>query len=119
MPSSRVPPKRCDEALRDEVWRELRKGRDIKEAYVNGDKEGLDIYGLNDGQTVYVNPAHVLVETAIHELIHRVKPRWGERRVRAETQRIVKTFEDADVLRWYRQYQRVKTVSRKPFDPED
>jgi hypothetical protein len=111
--------KRCDEALRDEVWSELKAGRDIKEAYVNGDKEKLDIYGLCDGQIVYINPAHVLVETSIHELIHRVRPRWGERRVRSETKRIVKTFKDADVLRWYRQYERVKAVSRKPIDPED
>lgn len=95
----------ADPVLQAEVWNELLDGRDIVEAYVVDPKHLLD--GMCQGRMVYINPAPSVVETAIHELVHRVRPRWCERRVMRESRRILVQLGDRGVRRWYRQYRHV------------
>lgn len=102
MPRKRIA---ADRVLQAEVWDQLLDGRGISEAYLIDATHLLD--GLCQGRMVYVNPAPGVVETAIHELVHRVRPRWGERRVQKESRRILVELGDRGVRRWYRQYQQV------------
>lgn len=96
---------KADPVLQAEVWNELLDGRGIIEAYLVDPTHLLD--GLCQGRTVYINPAPGIVEVAIHELVHRVRPRWGERRVALESRRILVHLGDRGLRRWYRQYQQV------------
>lgn len=49
------------------------------------------VYGvtLGDG-SIIVNPAIETVDTIVHECLHRLRPHWSERTVRARTARIMK-----------------------------
>lgn len=112
----------CNEILRDEVWTALGEER-VVEAYINGDAVNERIHGLADteGQNVKVtvNPAPMTVDTVIHELIHLRRPRWGEKRVVKETRRIMRTLDDRQIRRWWRKYERVKSVRTRPVDYEE
>lgn len=92
--------------LKAELWRELRDGRGVHEAELR--YPGWHLDGLCEGGKVYVDPAPSIVETLLHELLHRARPRWGERRVDAEAKRMLRQMSTQEVRRWYRTYQRVK-----------
>lgn len=64
--------------------------------------------GLLDGQRIYVDPRPAILETLIHELIHRRKPRLGERTVTRMARLLVLRMDDATKARWWRAYQRIK-----------
>ncbi len=104
--------------LKAQIWAELRQGRQISEAYINGDTASERVYGLSEAQRVVVNPAPHVLDTLVHELLHRIHPRWGERRVVHEARRIVITMTDAEQRRWYRQYERVRRIQRKPIESD-
>lgn len=117
---ARKRPLTCNEVLRDEVWTALGE-KVVEEAYINGDALNLRIHGLADEnvQAVMVNPAHTTLDTVIHELVHLCRPGWGEKRVEKETRRIMRTLSDQQVRRWYRKYERVKSVRKRPVDYEE
>ena len=96
--------------LKADVWAELRKGNGIVTAYLS--MPGYHLDGLCEGTKVYVNPVPSQVETIIHELIHRVRPRWGERRVRSTAQQLLSRMDDREVKRWHRQFQKVTRQQR-------
>ena len=108
-----------DTVLRDELWRELCEGQQIAEAYINGDKAKERVYGISEGRKVVVNPAHSVLDTLIHELTHRVRKRWGEKRVLRETALIIETMDDKTIRKWHRQYERVKVARKRPVECED
>lgn len=98
----------------EEVWEEFTKGS-ITEASLRDPLMHLD--GLCDHGTgrVYVNPQPSIVETLLHELIHRRWPRWGERRVDAEAKRLLCGMSDAEVSKWYRAFQRTARKRKTPM----
>jgi hypothetical protein len=105
--------------LKAQVWLELRAGKKITEAYINGgDKER--VYGISEstGQ-VTVNPVHHVMDTLVHELIHRLHPKWGEKRVVREAYLIVATMSDLEVRRWHRQYERVRRIQKRAIQVDD
>lgn len=97
----------------EEVWAELQKGA-ITEADLRDPTCHLD--GLCDygSQRVYVNPKPSVVETLLHELIHRRHKRWGEKRVDYEAKRLLSMMSHAEVARWYRRYQIVARKRKRP-----
>jgi len=58
---------------------EMKKGR-ITEMHLEGDSGVFDGVCENDGR-IFVDPVPGTVDTAIHEVLHRRFPKWGERRV--------------------------------------
>lgn len=108
-----------DELLRDELWRELCEGEHIAEAYINGDRAKERVYGISEGKKVVVNPVHSVLDTLVHELTHRVRKKWGERRVIKETARIIAAMDDRTIRKWHRQYERVKVARKRPVECED
>jgi hypothetical protein len=102
----------------DELREELSRGR-VVEAQLRAKDSHLD--GLCDpsNQTIYVWPAPSVVETLLHELMHRRWPSWGERRVLRESRRVLARLDDNAIARWYRDYQRVKRVRLRPVQSDD
>lgn len=99
----------------DDVWDELQRGR-IYEVSLRSEKWQLD--GLQVGEHVYIDPRPAILESVIHELLHRRKPRWRERRVALEARRLVASMDEATKQRWWRAYRRIKRVGR-PVDVEE
>ena len=106
-------PRHTVAALRALMVKELAKGL-IFEATIVGSKD-LFIEGVccENGE-ITVNPSVNVVDTLIHELLHRRFPRWSEDRVRLETWRIMKHMSDADIAAWYRKYKRMAKRKTKP-----
>ena len=101
----------------EELHDEFQRGG-IAEANLRGNPDHL--HGLCDWNTgrVYVNPRPGIVETLLHELIHRRHPRWGEKRVDGEARRLLSKMSDAAVAYWYRKY-KAAARKRKPVNCED
>jgi len=97
----------------DDLWDELSRGKvyetSIRTTLVrNGRPVQFD--GLLDGQVVYIDPRPAILETLLHELLHRRKPRWGERAVTAHARRMALHMDDATKKRWWAAYRRIKRV---------
>lgn len=91
---------------------ELRRGG-IVESEIRSPEYHIDGVCLEDG-TIVLNqkPSYVLV--ALHELLHRMHPRWGEARVERESHYVLQRMSDDDVARFYRRSRRRATVRRRP-----
>lgn len=72
------------------------------------------IHGLAwpDG-TVRINLAPSVVQTVVHELLHRMRPTWTERAVRAKTTRLIKQLSDAEIDRLYTLVLSTATTTKK------
>ena len=59
--------------------------------------EGLAYTGMKGKMRghVVINNQHNTVDTALHELIHRVRPKWSEAKVRAQTRKLMRELSDA------------------------
>lgn len=99
--------------LLEAITAELAKGQ-IFEAPIVGSKEHVEGLCNWESGEVTVNPAPSVVDTLIHELLHRCFPRWSEERVRLETWRVMKQLTPADVQVWYRKYKRHAKRKRGP-----
>jgi hypothetical protein len=102
--------------LLEELREEFTRGR-IIEARL--DDPVLHLDGLKDGESVIVDPAPSIVETLLHELLHRRYPSWCERRVDSEAKRALQGMTQAQLTGWYKRYQRAKRVARRPVHVED
>jgi len=98
-------------ATLDDVLAELARGG-IIEAPISAPKMHVSGYCDRETKTVCVNPLPGLADTIIHELVHRRWPRWGEKRVYAETRRVMTTMSDDDVSRLVRRYRRLRHKRR-------
>lgn len=96
---------------------EFRKGG-IHEASIRA--KGWHVDGLcdHDKGAVYVNPAPSVVETVLHEVLHRRYPRWGEKRVDATAKKLLRSMNSRQVQWWYRQFQRRKTTLTTPVSAD-
>lgn len=92
-----------------ELYDELKRGR-IYECSLRDKRWRLD--GLQDGESIYIDPRPSIIETLLHELLHRRCPRWGERRVTREARLMIVRMDDAALAFWWRAYQRQKRKGR-------
>lgn len=92
----------------DAVWCELERGK-IYECSLSDPTMLLD--GLQMGDSVYIDPRPAILETLIHELLHRMRPRWGERRVASEARRLLPT-DQKELARWWAKYKRTRILAR-------
>ena len=102
----------------DELHEELQRGQ-ITEADLRDPAMHLDGFCDYGSDRVYVNPKPSVVETLLHELIHRRHKRWGEPRVDREAKRLLSQMSHADVARWYRRYQAIARKRQRPMRIED
>jgi hypothetical protein len=99
--------------LVEEISTELRKGL-IFEAQILGSKEHVEGLCRWDTQEITVNPSVSVVDTLIHELLHRRFPKWSEDRVRCETWRVIRQMTPKEIAAWYRKYKRLAKRKTKP-----
>lgn len=98
-------------ALLVRVLTEIGSGR-ITEVYMQHDKYFVD--GESEGQAIRINPAPSVVDTLIHEVLHRLEPQWKEAYVRRTTSWLLRRMSDEQVEELYTQYQRIaKKVKRR------
>lgn len=95
-----------------EVAAELAKGR-IYEATLIDPTHHLEGLCDHDTQAVVINPKVSVVDSLLHELVHRRWPAWSEARVRRETRSLMGQLSSHDVDVWYRRYKRA-VKKRRP-----
>jgi hypothetical protein len=100
--------------LLQELESEFKRGG-IVEASIRS--KDWHVSGLCESDRVIINPAPDVVDTLMHELLHRRYPRWGEKRVSQTAHRLVSRMSPDDVSRWYRRYQRV-AKKRRPVEAD-
>lgn len=88
----------------EDLWDELARGK-VYEANLRSEKFVVD--GLQSGQDVFIDPRPAIIETLIHELLHRRKPRFAERTVEGVARRLIASMDEATKNKWYREYRRV------------
>jgi hypothetical protein len=104
-----------DDILAD-LWEEFGRGK-IIEAAVHAPDEHVD--GLTKfPDYIYINPAPAIVETLLHELIHRRWPSWSERRVDRQAGQLLACMNNNDVAKWYRAYQKHKRARKRAVQAE-
>ena len=96
----------------DDLLDELARGR-VWECSLRDPKWQLD--GLQDGENIYIDPRPAILETLLHELIHRRHRRWGERRVAILARNLVVKMDEATKRRWWLAYLRTRKRGR-PVD---
>ena len=89
----------------DDLEDELRRGR-IYECSLRSKSWQPD--GALDGLCIYIDPRPAILETLIHELIHRRKPRLGERAVSRYARLLVVRMDEATKARWWQMYRKTK-----------
>lgn len=86
------------------VWAELGAGR-ITEAFLPSEL-GYFVEGNITGTHITVNPAPSVVDTAIHEILHRLNPQWSENYVRRTTTLIMRRMTDEEIQAFYVEFQK-------------
>ena len=89
----------------DDLLDELARGR-IYECSLRSTTWQHD--GLLDGESIYIDPRPAILETVIHELLHRRKPRLGERAVARTARLLVVRMDEATKAKWWRAYRQIK-----------
>lgn len=105
------------DVLMVELRAEFARGR-IYQAIIESDGELVEGLFEPASGAVYVDPVPNLVDTLIHELLHRRYPRWGEARVSRTAHALVSAMSDQERRAWYRAYQRVARKCRVPVRVE-
>lgn len=93
----------------DDLWDELGRGK-VYECSLRDPYWHLD--GLCEGDSVYIDQRSAILLTLIHELIHRRKPRWGERMVERSSRQLFCKLTEAEKVRWWKAYRRIKQPRR-------
>jgi hypothetical protein len=107
----------ADMVLLGRVWAELGSGR-ITEAYLPSDKHHF-VEGEIAGGHITVNPAPSVVDSAIHEILHRLHPTWSENYIRRTTTHIMRRMTDEEVQAFYLEFQRRSRKRKRPMRIED
>lgn len=100
----------------DDLYDELMRGK-IYECSLRDPEERFVLDGLQVGDSIYVDPRPCILETLIHELIHRRKPRLSEKTVTRLAKQLVAEMDEATKIIWWKRYQKVKKKA-KPVDLE-
>lgn len=93
------------------VCAELGAGK-ITEAFIPDKKEFVDGHCDHGTKRITVNPVHGIVDTCIHECLHRLYPEWSENYVRRTTTYIRRRMTDSQIEAFYEEYQRRKTIRK-------
>lgn len=101
--------------LLEDLWDELKRGR-VYEVSLRSDKWILD--GLQQGEAVYIDPRHAILETLLHELLHRRKPRWTEKSVTRMARVLAGGMDEREKIKWWKAYSRIKRKG-KPVEVND
>ncbi len=96
-------------ALLDDLEDEMGRGR-VYECSLRSGQWQMD--GLKDGEKIYIDPRPAILETLVHELLHRRKPRWGERKVTVTARNLVVRMDEGTKAKWWARYNRIKRKSR-------
>jgi len=88
------------------VLAELGAGK-IREAFIPSEKNFF-VDGETEGRDITINPVPEVVDTIIHELLHRLYPRWSERYIKNRTTYLMKRMTDEEVQLLYDEYQKRK-----------
>jgi hypothetical protein len=86
------------------VLAELGAGQ-IREAFIPSEKHFF-VDGETEGQAITINPVPEVVDTIIHELLHRLYPQWSERYIKNRTSYLMKRMTDEEVQLLYEEYER-------------
>jgi hypothetical protein len=94
---------------------EMANGRIYEATLITDD--GAHLHGIYDPdvKSITIDPRVPTVETLIHELIHRARPKWSEAKVKREEKRMMGLLSPRDVQTWYRRYKRA-VRKRRPVD---
>ena len=101
------------DALMVRVWAELGAGR-LTEGYVIDKNQYID--GYIEGNVITVNPAPVVVETCIHEILHRLFPQWSEAYIANRTTYLLRRMTDGEVQMFYAEFKRRARKRRRPIE---
>lgn len=63
--------------------------------------DGELVHGVCEGASVVINPAVSVVDTCLHECLHRIRPEFSERAVRAKVTRLMRALTLAEIDRLY------------------
>jgi hypothetical protein len=88
------------------VWAELGAGGITEDPLLRSNIKGERLHGLQEGRHIWVNPTHGIVDTVIHELLHRMHPEWSEQYVCRTTTYLFRRMTDAEITAFYDEYQR-------------
>jgi len=99
----------ADWAALDDLWNELHKGK-VYEVSLRADKE--QVYGLQEGDSIYIDPRPAVLEYVVHELLHRRFPTYSERTVTRRARALVVKMDEPTKARWWKAYQRIKRKGR-------
>ena len=74
------------------------------------------VYGFCDegnDNAIRINPACHIVDTVLHECLHRMRPTWKERSVLRKTKQLMGQLDDAEIDRLYDVILSTAKVSKK------
>lgn len=91
------------EPLMVRVWAELGAGR-IREGWLS--EKHAFVAGVCEDGRITVNPMIDVVDTTIHEILHRLNPQWSERYVRRTTSYLLRRMTDEEIQTFYSEYER-------------
>lgn len=102
----------------EELWEDLLGTGKVTEARLHDPAMHLDGFCNYASGRITVNPEPAVVETLLHELIHRKCPQWAERRVDREAKRLLRTMSHTSVSKWYRRYSAIVRRRKSPVRVE-
>lgn len=102
----------------EDLWDEMQRGR-IYECSLRDSSDKFQVDGLLSGASIYVDPRPAIIETLLHELMHRLKPKLCERTVTVTARNLAVQMDEATKLRWWKGYNRIKKKGRPVECGED
>lgn len=106
----------------DDLYDELQRGKvyecSVRTTQFRASGRPWQFDGLQEGENIYIDPRPAILETLIHELLHRRYPRLGERSVTRIAQKLTLGMDEATKRRWWAAYRRVRRIGR-PINAED
>ena len=120
MTKSKKPVKLPRKIMLEEVYKELQRGG-VYECRIRDTKSGKheNCYGLSLGQKVYVDHRLSTLDTLIHELTHRLEPRWNEAQVVLATKKLIFKMSEKEKSKWLKAYEQIKVVLKRPVEVTD
>lgn len=91
------------------MFEELQRGK-VYECTLRDPKWHLD--GFQSGEAIYIDPRPAVLESLIHELLHRRHRTWGERKVTRTARLLLAKMTDEQKATWWKAYQRIKRKGR-------
>lgn len=82
----------------------------FKEEYIPRES-GRDIYGLQLGNEITVNPLPHVVDTVIHEILHALFPAYSEQAIRSLTGKLCKRLSNDEIQTIYEEYRKRVNLS--------